>query len=268
MPPRRTPEAETFLKIITKDSIIKDETLRFMAEMRAIQASIKVLSDKVNKEIEDNQKMRGEHMAKMENECKKMEVFKSRIIKELQEVANEVMKMKEGKPGKDADENSVAQKVLGSLSLPDENSIMEKLSKKLPDEKKLKEELMSKIPKETDPMSIIDLIMKLPKGKKLTTKHIDGLDQTISAFRNQLARGYLHGGGLSSATIYTETPTGLINGVNRTYTVLHPIAKVLVYSINGMYIHPNEYTTSAAAITMGTALDASLSGKEFTIIYV
>ncbi len=48
---------------------------------------------------------------------------------------------------------------------------------------------------ETDPMSIIDQIMSLPKGKGLSVKHIDGLEQTISAFQTQLRRGYLHGGG-------------------------------------------------------------------------
>ncbi len=46
-----------------------------------------------------------------------------------------------------------------------------------------------------DPMKIIEAIEKLPAGKRLSTKHIDGLQQTISAISNQTKRGYLHGGG-------------------------------------------------------------------------
>jgi len=58
---------------------------------------------------------------------------------------------------------------------------------------------LSKIkPSEIDPTKILDDIMKLPQGKKISTKHIDGLDQTITAIQNQLRKGYLHGSGVSS----------------------------------------------------------------------
>ncbi len=41
-----------------------------------------------------------------------------------------------------------------------------------------------------------DLLHLFTKGeKKLSVKHIDGLEQTLSAFSSQLGRGYLHGGG-------------------------------------------------------------------------
>ena len=74
------------------------------------------------------------------------------------------------------------------------------------------------------------------------------------------------GGG--STTFYTETPTGLINGSNVTYTTAQTITSVVNFAINGQYIHPVEYTTSGTTITFVTALPSSLSGTSFTIVYV
>ena len=71
----------------------------------------------------------------------------------------------------------------------------------------------------------------------------------------------------SSSTIYTETPVGLIDGANKTYTTLHSITTVLGFNINGMFIHPAEYSISGAIITFVVALDASLAGTGFTIVY-
>ncbi len=68
-------------------------------------------------------------------------------------------------------------------------------------------------------------------------------------------------------TFYTETPSGLINGSNKVYTVLHSITSVLNFSINGSYIHPSDYTAVGTTITFVTALDASLAGLPFTIVY-
>lgn len=50
--------------------------------------------------------------------------------------------------------------------------------------------------------SIVEKIEKKPK-KKASVQDIDGLEQTLSAFRNQLANGYLHGGGVPSLTAGT-----------------------------------------------------------------
>ena len=87
-----------------------------------------------------------------------------------------------------------------------------------------------------------------------------------------LKAGGFRGGGSSGtgtvAIVYTETPTGLINGSNVTYTTAHIITNVYSFAINGQYLHPiSDYTLSGVTITMVTALDASLSGKPFTIIY-
>lgn len=58
----------------------------------------------------------------------------------------------------------------------------------------LKPQKSSKI----NPQDIIDLMLKQPKGKRLSVKHIDGLEQTLSALKHQTEHGYLHGGGVPS----------------------------------------------------------------------
>lgn len=73
--------------------------------------------------------------------------------------------------------------------------------------------------------------------------------------------------GGAAATIYTETPTGLVNGSNKAYTTAHPTTTIIGVWINGQYIHTGEYTTNASGFTMGTALDSSLAGTGFTISY-
>lgn len=86
-----------------------------------------------------------------------------------------------------------------------------------------------------------------------------------------LRAGGFRGGGSSSGTVaivYTETPAGLINGSNKTYTVAHTITNVYSFAINGQFLHPTaDYTFSGTTITLVTALDASLSGDPFTITY-
>lgn len=80
------------------------------------------------------------------------------------------------------------------------------------------------------------------------------------------------GGGI---TVYTETPVGLINGANTSYTVLHSITSIFSFAINGQYLHPQDiaagtgdYTFSGTTITFLSALPAGLSGTAFTIVYM
>lgn len=131
--------------------------------------------------------------------------------------------------------------------------------------------------------------------KKMSIDSVDGLRQTIIAFEHQLGRGkgYLHGSGVPKLTagsgitlvpldgggfqvvnsgalptIYTETPSGLINGTNKVYTTVHAIGTVFSLMINGEYLHPvTDFSYTGNTITLIAALDASLSGKPFTIIY-
>lgn len=76
-----------------------------------------------------------------------------------------------------------------------------------------------KIPKlnpEIDPMKIIDIVLNMPEGKRLTTKHIDGLEQTIEAIKNQTKHGYLHGGG---DTVKAGTNITIVQNSDGTKTI-------------------------------------------------
>jgi hypothetical protein len=72
---------------------------------------------------------------------------------------------------------------------------------------------------------------------------------------------------LSQTGVYAETPTGLIDGTNVTYTASKYITSVLMLAINGQYFFPTDFSFSANTITLGTALDASLAGTAFTVVY-
>lgn len=154
-----------------------------------------------------------------------------------------------------------------------------------------------KIPKieipKIDHAEVADKVLEILQSgkKKLSTKHIgdftDGMEKTLRPIRSLMA-GFRGGGDVvtagsnvtittnadgkkviatSGGTIYSETPTGAVNGSNKVYTTLHTITTVISLSINGQFIHPAEYTVSGAGFTMGTALDTSLSGTGFTIVY-
>ncbi len=76
----------------------------------------------------------------------------------------------------------------------------------------------------------------------------------------------------TTVTVYTETPSGLINGSNTSYTVLNSINNIFSFAINGQYLHPyngtiGDYTFSGSTITFHTALPSALSGTPFTIVY-
>lgn len=77
-----------------------------------------------------------------------------------------------------------------------------------------------------------------------------------------------------STAFYSETPTGLINGSNTSYTTTHTMNTVLSFAINGQMLQPdtasqtNDFSYSGTTITMHTALPISLSGTAFTIVYV
>ena len=66
----------------------------------------------------------------------------------------------------------------------------------------------------------------------------------------------------------SETPGGLINSSNKVYTLTRIPKFIFSFYINGMFIHPAEYTQAGTTITFGTALPSSLSGKGFTITFV
>jgi hypothetical protein len=126
-----------------------------------------------------------------------------------------------------------------------------------------------------DPMAIIDEIMKLPDGKKLTAKHIDGLEQTISAIQHQLRRGYLHGSGVPSLTAgsnitLTKTSDGgfIISstGGGATNVIIGEIPNA-VQSGNNVILTLAHYPTQQAVYWQGQRRDPltySISGNIIT----
>lgn len=72
------------------------------------------------------------------------------------------------------------------------------------------------------------------------------------------------GGG---SAIFSETPTGVIDGANKAYTTVNSIVTVIGLYLNGEYIDPSQYTVSGSGFTMGTAIPAQFSGTPFTIVY-
>lgn len=129
--------------------------------------------------------------------------------------------------------------------------------------------------------SVLEKIQNLP-GKKLSAKHIDGLEQTMSAFFNQLVArgGYLHGGGVPSLTAgsnITLTPksdggyiisssggggsfaiipvAGTIDDTNKIFT---SVTEPTVLVIRGLTYQPTggDYTWSwsAGTITLNEAI--------------
>jgi hypothetical protein len=76
------------------------------------------------------------------------------------------------------------------------------------------------------------------------------------------------GSGGDAPTIYTETPSGDIDGVNTTYTSENVINTVYSFAIFGQFIHPGQYTiNNQNIISFIEPLPADLSGKPFTLIY-
>ncbi len=151
-----------------------------------------------------------------------VEKAKEDLVDHANNVIEEIQKLEyvKGEKGEDADEDRIVAKVIAKI--PNMVQIEQQVLSKVPkiDEDKLLKRFISQLPNnkadlkiiqknfETDPMSVIDKIMALPEGKfKLKTKHIDGLEQTISSMRNQLSRGYLHGAGIDQV-IHDATLTG------------------------------------------------------------
>lgn len=162
------------------------------------------------------------------------------------DVAIGEMKALEPIPGKDADEEMIIERVLEKIPIPengkdaeplDQESIIAEVLLKIPeqkpfDEKKIIKKIIASLPEkkgtlkiiretiETDPMSIVERILALPADKfKLKSENIDGLEQTISAFKNQIGvRGYVHGGGISDITGLIQAGTNITLTGNGTKT--------------------------------------------------
>lgn len=216
----------------------------------------------------------------------KIAEFERTAIQLIKDIRN--IPQLQGNPGQDADEEKITQVILDQI--PTKEEIVAEVVSMIPkpDTKAITDQIFKAIPEDTslranlttDPLSVIEKIMALPNDKKLKTKHIDGLDQTIASIHSQLGRGYLHGGGDvvtagTNITITTnaagkkvisatggvvpsfaddETPTGLVNSSNVVYTLAHtpsPAAS-LIFTVNGQILVPGgvDYTLATATVTV------------------
>lgn len=102
-------------------------------------------------------------------------------------------------------------------------------------------------------------------SKTVSLAELDDVDLSGLARSNGK---YVLGGG--SVTPYTETPAGAFDGVNTVYTVTHEIAYILVFALNGQFLHPTtDYTiTGVSEITMVSPFPIEADGLPFTIVYL
>lgn len=156
------------------------------------------------------------------------------------------------------------------------------------DQEKIIKDVLKQVKQGKDGISpkIEDIVTKVTKELKLPdTKELVFKGELVDFLR----RGGFHGGGISSvshdgtlsgdgtlgnplkvlgtSTFYSETPTGTINGVNKIFTVIHPINFIFTLAMNGQFIHPVDYSVLGSTITFINAPDISYSGLPFTINY-
>lgn len=116
------------------------------------------------------------------------------------------------------------------------------------------------------PLVIQGLGVVIDKNTRVLNFAGSGLTSVVRS-KNGVVTVTLQAGGAGS-TVYTETPTGLVNGVNTTYTTANTINTVYNLAIGPQFLHPTtDYTVTGSTITMVAALDASLSSLPFTITY-
>lgn len=153
-----------------------------------------------------------------------------------------------------------------------------------------KEDIRGEIPEEYDDSdlrgyvdSVKEMIPEMPEQFDASeiVEDIEEHEQKIERLEKELEElkrlptgrgGGTSAMGVAQAFKYilkTEAPSGAINGSNTAFTVKHPIAAVLSFSLNGETIAqlPN-YTISGRTITFASALPSAYSGKDFEIKYI
>jgi Asp-tRNA(Asn)/Glu-tRNA(Gln) amidotransferase C subunit len=167
----------------------------------------------------------------------------------------------DGKDGKDADEEIIAE-IVKKQALLEVLPLIPKI-----------DDLLNELPKKGEVFrDSLELITEEEDKLKITA--IGYLEERLRKLEERpLGKG---GGGTSDAgvamslsrIVSTETPVGLINGINKVYTISRSVNAVLLFSINGMVVHNSEYSISGNTITFTTALPADLATTSFTITFV
>ncbi len=160
---------------------------------------------------------------------KELEKIDEKIV-EVDAKVESVMDIKQGPPGIDADEQKIADWVMGNIRVPedgedgkdaDEKKIIDTVLSKLPkiDEKKIIDKIASNIPKAS--LKIIQEKLEIDVEKitgdkkfKIRADQIEGFEQTKQALRSQIRQdiGYVHGGGDTVAAGTNVTITTNANG--------------------------------------------------------
>ena len=271
-------------KILKKKETPLTPLTESVGEIFKLSQDLNSLKQEVSQTVENLNRTAEEKTQELNQKSKELDTAIEKAKESIEEtkeaILEEVKNVQQGNPGKDADEERITQEILSKI--PDEAQIIAKVLKQIPqptplDEKALIRKVIARLPEskadlkiikeqmEIDPMSIIEKIMALPEDKfKLKTKNIDGLEQTITAFRNQLARGYLHGGGMTKVehdtTITGEgtsaSPLSVVASATTGITLVQgtsPIAVANGTTTPNISIDLSAYTPTSGLATVATS---------------
>lgn len=148
-------------------------------------------------------------------------------------------------------------KELGILS---ESDVLNLVKKSIPkdylkkkDIAQIIEAVQSRIKVEKPTVNVDELINKI-KSKKTSISDIEGLEQTISAFRHQLSNGYLHGGG---DTVVAGTGVVITSNANGTKTISSSVSSISTVDISSQF---DGSTTTFTLPSYTTILSFTITG--------
>ena len=230
-----TPSKEEFIAFAKQ---IVDIVQKLRQENKATSESLEKAFTQSTKSLGDNNEV---SLVSVKSEIKKA---LDKSFKEQSSTMNLLRdKIRNLKDGKDADEESMIERL--KALIPEMPEIP-----KMPDLERFDEQDERLSGKIEEQQKEIDELKKRPIGR-LGGGHTDiGIVATLGR------------------RVLTDTPNGLVNGSNKVYTVTSTINVVLGFAINGGNIHTGDYSVSGNTITFTTALIASLSGKDFEMIYI
>lgn len=183
---------------------------RVAADLVSIHGKFLSKADEVNKSVKDFAALKHTPGKKGDPGKDSRPEDVAKVLKDDREFTNKI-KGEKGDAGETPDITKVAEYVTAMIKIPEVKSGKNGKTPKRgvdyfteDDEQRIIKKVHDKI-KDTkvddqDYSSFVEKIRKLPDDKKLKTGDISGLEQTMQAFRHQLANGYLHGGGLSTVS--------------------------------------------------------------------
>lgn len=246
----KTSLSQQFLKALD-DTFSKEDAMKFFQDLtEAIKGMVAKLDAKMAQHSQEMQERHDEHMSEMEKKSMVMDTKVKQTEEMMRSEARTLMRLIDQKVKYLEDE------------MPEEY-----------DDVALRQEIeavrgaIPEMPEKFDPSDIVEDIEEHEQKIERLEKELEDLK------RRPVGRG---GGtsamGVAQAFKYilkTESPSGAINGSNTAYTVQHPIAAVLSFSLNGETIAqlPN-YTIAGRTITFASALPSVYSGKDFEIKYI